>query len=191
MSCPKALPACFALWNIRLGHCVLVRVRLASNGQSITARGLFDQGWRDLETKGCHVNCRHCGVPNKLENSQRNTRAFIDPKPALFFNRTWILTNDCAPAKFYSDEALDLCPPDASHGFPRLIVSPENLSQDLDLMDLHLPDVVVTHLYEWNPEALRNFLDLRRGKFEYTLAAYRTFGSENSSECKNCEHALS
>jgi hypothetical protein len=39
----------------------------------------------------------------------------------------------------------------------------------MDLMDLHLPDVVVTHLYNWNPEALRHFLDLHRGKFEYVV----------------------
>ena len=62
-----------------------------------------------------------------------------------------------------------MCPPNASPAFPRLIVFPENLSQDLDLLDWHLPDVVATHLYKWNPEALRSFLDLRRGKFEYTL----------------------
>jgi hypothetical protein len=79
------------------------------------------------------------------------------------------LTNDCALAKLCSDQAPDLCPPNTSPAFPRLIVSPENLSQDLDLMDLHLPDVVAIHLYKWNSEALRNFLDLRRGKVEYTL----------------------
>jgi hypothetical protein len=36
-------------------------------------------------------------------------------------------------------------------------------------MDLHLPDVMATHLYKWNSEALRNFLDLRRDKVEYTV----------------------
>jgi len=34
---------------------------------------------------------------------------------------------------------------------------------------VHLPDVVATHLYNWNPEALQKLLDLHRGKFEYVL----------------------
>ena len=71
--------------------------------------------------------------------------------------------------KLYSDEAPELCPPNASPAFPRIIASPESLGQDSGLTDLHLPDVVATHLYKWNPEALRNFLDLHRGKFEYVL----------------------
>jgi hypothetical protein len=49
---------------------------------------------------------------------------------------------------------------------PRVITSPENLCQSAQV---GLPDVVVTHLYNWCPEALHNFLDLHHGKFEYVL----------------------
>lgn len=69
----------------------------------------------------------------------------------------------------FSDEAPELCPPDASPGFPRIIASPESPIEGTDASNVHLADVVATHLYNWNPDALHKFLDLRRGKFEYAL----------------------
>lgn len=66
----------------------------------------------------------------------------------------------------FSDEVTQLCSSNASLGSPRIIVSPEAF----DGSDaVRLQDVVVTHLYKWNPEALEKFLDLHRGKFEYVL----------------------
>jgi len=69
----------------------------------------------------------------------------------------------------FSNEAAELCPPNAPSGFPHIISSPEAFDEATDVNDIHFPDVVATHLYKWNPEALRKFLDLRRGKFEYVL----------------------
>lgn len=66
---------------------------------------------------------------------------------------------------YYSDKALEILGSRA--GCPRIIASPDTNSATSN--PLRLPDVVVTHLYKWNQDALPKFLDLHRGKFEYVL----------------------
>ncbi|KZP16856.1 hypothetical protein FIBSPDRAFT_975090 [Athelia psychrophila] len=68
---------------------------------------------------------------------------------------------------YYSDEALEIL--GLHTGCPRIIASPETTTASATSNPLRLPDVVVTHLYKWNQDALPKFLDLHRGKFEYVL----------------------
>lgn len=71
---------------------------------------------------------------------------------------------------YYSDEALSEIL-GSRPGCPRIITSPETFGTSMSTTStpLRLPDVVVTHLYGWNQDALPKFLDLNRGKFEYVL----------------------
>ena len=64
---------------------------------------------------------------------------------------------------------------------------PDRAAMEYDDLGFRAVDSIATTLYEWKPQALKNLLDLKKGKFSWTycnMHGHKTYVKRNKDEVR-------